>query len=162
MEKSVARIIDRFGDVGSWNKDYMWAFPLAVLIYPLCLFNVIGTLRYSSIVALASSIFITLVIVIKLGTHESSSLHSDPVGWEDALLSIPIVLFAYTNQSNVGDIYRDTCNRERNGIRVICLVLGCVFVLYTIVGLCGCATFPVSSDLLQGLGGGLGLAVRYT
>jgi len=162
MENAVARIIDRFGDVESWNQDYIWVFPLAVLIYPLCLFNVIGTLRYSSIITLANSICIAVLIVTKLGKDENPSLDSTPREWENPFLSIPIILFAYTNQSNLGDIYKDMCNRERNGVHLISLVLGCVFVLYTLVGLCGCAAFPVSTNLLQAAGweGSWGVTVR--
>ena len=106
MESAVVGAIDHIGQSWHWNTPYMWVFLLALPIYPLCLFNFIGTLRYSSIITLVSSVFIAILTVVELANRTPFNLPPVPTTWTNVFLSMPIVLFAYTCQPNVGDIYK--------------------------------------------------------
>lgn len=107
MESAVVDAIDHLhSSKETWNKPYTWVFLLAVPIYPLCLFNFISTLRYSSIITLVSSVFIAILTVVELANNNPFDLPLVPTTWTNVLLSVPLVLFAYTCQPNVGDIYK--------------------------------------------------------
>jgi len=105
METAIIKAVEILGHHEDWNTQYMWVFLLVVVIYPLCQFNVIGALRYSSIITFASVIFITVVTIVEVD-GDTSSIPTAPTSWTNCFFSVPIVLFAYTCQPNVGDIYK--------------------------------------------------------
>ena len=106
METAIIKAVEILGDREDLKNPYMWVFLLVVVIYPLCQFNVIGALRYSSIITFASVIFITVVTVVELVHSGTQPIPTAPTSWTNCFLSVPIVLFAYTCQPNVGDIYK--------------------------------------------------------
>ena len=125
----------------SENEDdgmkVVWGFVIVILTFPLCSVNFIESLRYFAVLSFILPFIFAIFLIDQhpSNTCNSSNSTSNFIG---LIFSLPIMLFATTCQPNIGDLYHDLADRQRNGPRMLITVFGVVFVLYVIVGLFGC------------------------
>ncbi|XP_053971086.1 sodium-coupled neutral amino acid transporter 7-like [Hylaeus volcanicus] len=139
------------------SRPFVTAVSCSVFILPLCFFKKLDVLSYASSLGCITVLYVAWLIVYKNFTKNESLI--DPMKiWPDndyeALQIIPIICFAY--QSHMTAIPMYACMKDRSlGKFTVCAVVSMIvcFAVYTVVGICGYATFgagKVPSDILQG------------
>nr|XP_012138513.1 PREDICTED: putative sodium-coupled neutral amino acid transporter 7 isoform X3 [Megachile rotundata] len=139
------------------SRPFITAVMCSIFILPLCFFKKLDVLSYASYVGCITILYVIWLIVYKSFTKIGSPINPMKI-WPDdnfeILQIIPIICFAY--QSHMTAIPMYACMKDRKlGKFTFCAVVSMMicFVAYTVVGICGYATFgsgKVPSDILQG------------
>ncbi|XP_076665681.1 sodium-coupled neutral amino acid transporter 7 isoform X2 [Andrena cerasifolii] len=139
------------------SRSIITAATCSIFILPLCFFKRLDVLSYASSVGCVTILYVVCLIVYKNFTKVESPIYPAKL-WPDnnyeVLQIIPIICFAYQSHMTAIPLY--ACMKERSpGNFTVCAVLSMIicFAAYTVVGICGYATFgtgKVPSDILQG------------
>jgi len=123
----------------------------AVALMPLSLLKSMSSLRFSSLFGVASIMYVSLLVTIhsldSLITHKVQPNWSDPKLWAvpnagKIIMNLPILLFAFTCQVNVLDVWDDLSNAsDRRMGKVTHRSMLLCLVVYVSVGLFGFLDF---------------------
>ncbi|KAI4488690.1 hypothetical protein M0802_011398 [Mischocyttarus mexicanus] len=137
------------------SRQFVTAVISCIFIFPLCFFKRLDTLSYASSVGCITILYVVWLIGYKNFTKVTPTVMKIwPDNAYETLHIIPIICFAY--QSHMTAIPMYACMKERRlGKFTICAIISMIicFIIYTIVGILGYATFgigKVPSDILQG------------
>ncbi|KOC64133.1 Putative sodium-coupled neutral amino acid transporter 7 [Habropoda laboriosa] len=138
-------------------RPFVTAITCSIFILPLCFFKTLNALSYTSSIGCITICYVVWLVFYKNFTKVESPVNPMKI-WPDngfeVLQIIPVICFAY--QSHMTAIPMYACMKERNiGKFTLCAILSMIicFTAYTLVGICGYATFgagKVPSDILQG------------
>ncbi|XP_029043598.1 putative sodium-coupled neutral amino acid transporter 7 [Osmia bicornis bicornis] len=139
------------------SRSFITAVTCSAFILPLCFFKRLDILSYASSVGCITILYVIWLIIYKNFTKTESPVNPMKI-WPDnnleTLQIIPVICFAY--QSHMTAIPMYACMKDRKlGKFTFCAVMSMIicFIAYTVVGICGYATFgagKVPSDILQG------------
>ena len=130
------------------SSRYVWAVAAAIAVFPLSHYDLISTLRFTSVISLVGSVYVAVDITVKYCTTSPSNLPVTVAGsFYGQMSCVPIVLFAFTCQVNICEIYKvggrqDLRGREKRGVAWVVTTLSVSFLLYTMVGLFGYLAYP--------------------
>ncbi|CAK9821397.1 Putative sodium-coupled neutral amino acid transporter 7 [Anthophora retusa] len=139
------------------SRPFVTAVTCSIFILPLCFFKRLDALSYASSIGCITICYVVWLIIYKNFTKVESPANPMKIWPENGfemLQIIPVICFAY--QSHMTAIPMYACMKERNiGKFTLCAILSMIicFIAYTVVGICGYATFgagKVPSDILQG------------
>lgn len=140
------------------NHRNFWISVFMLFVAPLLFLRKLDSLKYTSIVALFSVLYLIVLVVghCIAGDTMSQDIHVDwigPISWQKTLSSFPIFVFAYTCHQNMfaiinelsGDIGAGSKTRQSNHVIRNAIATACGS--YLIVALAGYLTF---GDLVNG------------
>lgn len=149
------QIMDTVGALGVWLHRNLWiTIFMVVIVIPLSYLRRLDSLKYTSIVALFSVVYLVLLVIYHLIFNEvdQSQIHFDwigPISWDKTLSSFPILIFAYTCHQNMFAIINElqpnesgSKTRQSNWIIRNAISLACF--TYLLVGVTGYFTFGSS------------------
>jgi amino acid permease len=96
-----------------WMQRNTHVFVGALLAFPLMCLKEITSLRFTSMMALAGTMFIVCCVMQQTLAHSSSELEAeygevqDFTSWSSLLLALPSACLAYQNQMQVPNIYAE-------------------------------------------------------
>ncbi|OAD60465.1 Putative sodium-coupled neutral amino acid transporter 7 [Eufriesea mexicana] len=139
------------------SRTFVTVVTSSIFILPLCFFKKLDILGYVSSIGCVTILYVALLVVYKYFTNIETPNNPMKI-WPDnkfeALQIIPIICFAYQNHMTAIPMY--ACMKERKINKfILCAIASMIicFIVYTIVGIFGYATFgagKVPSDILQG------------
>ncbi|ODV89098.1 hypothetical protein CANCADRAFT_27588 [Tortispora caseinolytica NRRL Y-17796] len=125
-----------------------WISVALVVLLPLCYMRRIDSLRYSSILAMASALYLVCLVVVHYALADIDPDLRGPVsmtqprGLLDVLRALPIIVFAYTCHQNMFSITNEIKDRSQNNlIRVVVSTIGTACAVYITIGLSGYFTY---------------------
>ncbi|CCI42555.1 unnamed protein product [Albugo candida] len=142
-----------FGNDSILSKRWaLMSFSCGVIMLPLSLLRDISSLQFSSILGVFSIIFLVIAVCIRSVMYSISNGVAKSIYWGfnysnglQFMLSVPIVMFAFTNQVNVFSIYTELqrpCIRRMN--KVVDRATLISFILYATIGVVAYVAFGSS------------------
>jgi amino acid permease len=149
----------------------------ATVVLPLCLLRTMGALRYSSLIAVACTTYLSVavtanyfsfcasdaVVTAKGGANETVQCFWEPRaegqtpivlarwGPDRMLAAIPIVVYAYTCHPNVLPVFLELQKPTRRRMnKVVARAIGASFLMYAAIGAFGYLTFKDQLESSEG------------
>ena len=163
--------------VSSFSRPLCILVPLLVIIFPLCLFRNIGSLKFASVLAICSISYIVFLITFYFGlfvVYSDAEVPTDPAIYMDMITSfssrtieywnaaslrslfkaLPIFVFGFTCHHNACKIYNEMAPRYKDYgslLKMTAISIFTIFAIYSSVGILGYLTIgtDVSSDILE-------------
>jgi amino acid permease len=137
------RYFSVLGDVVT-NRNWLILILVGLIMLPLSFNEMVSSLRYASLIGVASIVYLVLAIcgvsIKHLSKNGLPSLDFEDMfsaSW-DICLSIPIIMFAFTNQVNVFSIFTELHRPNlRRMKRVVSGSTLITFGLYFLIGIFG-------------------------
>ncbi|GBG33801.1 Sodium-coupled neutral amino acid transporter 5 [Hondaea fermentalgiana] len=167
ISRTLQTIFDDYESKILQQKTVMLVTTLLIVV-PLCLLRTMGALRYSSLIGVACSCYLAIVVMVTYfdfcGHHAhvvsprsedyqvvecfwEKPVESDPIvlanfGIDRLLATLPIVVYSYTCHPNVLPIFLELNKPTRRRMtKVVSRALGLALVLYSIIGSFAYLTF---------------------
>lgn len=129
-DQSGPTLVHFFGKQDVWWMDRnIHVLVGAMLAFPLMCLKEITSLRFTSSMALAGTMFIVCCVVQQTLVHASSELEEDygeiqylPPSWSSLLLALPSACLSYQNQMQVPNIYAEL-RPELKTVRKMALII---------------------------------------
>ncbi|KAK9450855.1 transmembrane amino acid transporter protein-domain-containing protein [Limtongia smithiae] len=148
----------------------VWITICMVLLVPLCFLRRLDSLKYTSVVALFSIAYLTVLVVGHFlgdsGTgvdRGGEALRLGPQSLAGVLSTLSIVVFGFTCHQNMFSIVNELKDggRQESVLAVIGTSIGSAVVLYAIVGVAGYATYgdAVGGNIISMYGSSFSAAV---
>jgi amino acid permease len=144
------RQIDGFPEAlqGTWGRRAIMTIFWALFMLPLSLAKEINTLRYASLVGMASTAFLVSAIVAH-ASIDAPPMENISVARFDTnmLMSMSVFIFAYCCQTNCFEIYAEMTDRSVNKMTLTAgLSMSACTLIYIIAGVAGAADFGQDTD----------------
>ena len=132
------------------QSSYLWGILITTLIiYPLSLMKNINSLRHTSVLSCLACTFLAISITYNFFSMRSGEIinrikeaPTTELSPYNICTAAGIVIFSFSCQSNVVQIYRELNNRStQKGFRFLFRALFIVFLFYIIIGIFGFLTF---------------------
>ncbi|EGV65154.1 hypothetical protein PSN45_005215 [Yamadazyma tenuis] len=136
-----------------WNHRNTWISVFMIFVAPLSFLRKLDSLKYTSVVALFSVLYLICLVVFHYFFGEGSETSAPeiewfgPISWRSTLRSFPIFVFAYTCHQNMFAIINELAidanagSKTRQSNHVIRNAIATACVSYTIVAVSGYLTF---------------------
>ncbi|ETV97261.1 hypothetical protein H310_09624 [Aphanomyces invadans] len=139
-----------FGPDSIWStRWFLMSLFCATIMWPLSLLRDMTSLQFSSMLGVFSIIFLVVAVAIRSGMHIHQDGVSPSLDWgmnvshgPDFMLSVPIVMFAFTNQPNVFSIFTELqrpCIRRMS--KVVDRAAYASLSIYVVIGLVAYVAF---------------------
>lgn len=135
---------------GLLDHRNFWISVFMLFIAPLSFLRKLDSLKYTSIVALFSVVYLMLLVLYHCIFNDVTEIHIDwvgPLSWQKTLSSFPILVFAYTCHQNMFAIINELSPSEKDGSKtrqsniIIRNAISIACFSYLIVGITGYLTF---------------------
>jgi amino acid permease len=164
---AMPQAVEPFGATGVLLDRRLWTLGAAVLVAPLAYLKQIDALRHTSLLALLSVLFVTVLVVLfalHLGPGFDPCADRPPAApcrgavplatsMSATLSALPTFVFSFTCHQNIISVTNELrAPTPRRGLTVIGAAVGLAFVQYTVLGTAALLTFGdrVESDVLRG------------
>jgi amino acid permease len=133
---------------GTWGRRAIMTIFWALFMLPLSLAKEINTLRYASLIGMASTAFLVAAVV----THTSIDappMENLTIARFDVnmIMSMSVFIFAYCCQTNCFEIYAEMTNRSVNKMTLTsAIAMTTCTIIYIIAGIAGAADFGQDTD----------------
>lgn len=139
-------IVDYFHGNGILLERRFWVVVALLLVSPLCFQRSLDSLRYTSMLGLASAAYLVVLVVghfIARDTlDDKGKVRLGPKGAMPVLQSLPIILFAYTCAQNMfSGLNEMRHDRSYSILTLIFVCMGGSCFLYVLTGLTGYLSF---------------------
>lgn len=158
LRQAVGRVEDGSPLPYYLSAQFITIVTTTAVVMPLCLLRTMGALRFSSLIAVGCSVYLTLVVSIEYFSFCLGSSSNVECFWEEQpagepielahfsfsrmLSAIPIVIYAYTCHPNVLPIFMELQKPTRVRMyKVVGRAIGMACVMYVILGSFGYLTF---------------------
>eukprot|EP00164_Ancoracysta_twista_P003027 GFYU01004038.1.p1 GENE.GFYU01004038.1~~GFYU01004038.1.p1 ORF type:complete len:529 (+),score=110.10 GFYU01004038.1:289-1875(+) len=141
------------------DRTFLMCIFVAAIMFPLSLIEEINSLRYSSLLGVMSIVYLVIAIMInsimKMSTDGFD--HGAPVMFNKPMSTIqafPVVMFAFTCQTNVYSIYCELVRPTRRRMnKVVHRSVLTSFMIYIVIGIFGYLQYEhdVAGNILKNL-----------
>ncbi|KAK7206327.1 transmembrane amino acid transporter protein-domain-containing protein [Myxozyma melibiosi] len=128
------------------DSRHFWVSFAMVALIPLCFMRRLDSLKYTSIIALVSLGYLTLLVLghwmIGDTLESRGEISLTPKSLTSVLSSLPVVVFGFTCHQNMFSVVNELRdNRQDSVLRIILSSIGSAIVLYSLVGFTGYLSF---------------------
>lgn len=128
------------------ERNFYITVSMCAIIVPLCFLKQLDSLKYASMVALSSVLYLVVLVVVHFCKDDIVDKGPvrvlKPYSATSVLSSFPIFVFAYTCHQNMFSLVNELQDRSGSAInRVILISIGTAMSLYITVGLTGYLSF---------------------
>ncbi|RYH28773.1 hypothetical protein EON65_10905 [archaeon] len=150
-------VIEEFGGQQWWQQRTVWVCVGFAVVAPLCCVRTLKALEYTAALSVAFTLFITLVVALfscQIDGLDPCADTDDCVGARTnvsttyaTLRTLPIFIFAFACHTNIFPIAAELRGMSQGKMGwVICLSMGCIFVIYMILAVSGYQTYGDKVD----------------
>lgn len=135
----------------SWllSRNFHITMVLLFIVTPLCFMKRLNSLRYASMVAISSVVYLCLLVIIHFVSPSSDieSLKGEVSWWfpiheQSPLTTFPIFVFAYTCHHNMFSVINEQSKTNFSSTKYIAIYsISLAYLLYIIIGGSGYLTF---------------------
>lgn len=131
------------------NRNVHITLIMAFIVAPLCFMKKLNSLRYASMVAILSVVYLCVLVIVHFiaPSQEITELKGEISYWfpkdePSPLTTLPIFIFAYTCHHNMFSVINEQTNSAFHNTKFIAIYsIALAYILYIIIGCSGYLTF---------------------